>query len=95
MDFNYRDFMAKLEIPLQSDLLRPFANWPPRPLENDPLVLKTKTQIECRLERFFIPTACISVFDEKKDKGGQLGADWGGQFSADSPKTAKTKFKAN
>lgn len=47
-----------MEISLQSD--------PLRPLENDPLDLRIETYIECRLERFFIPTACISDSDERK-----------------------------
>ena len=47
-----------VEIPLQSD--------PLRPLENGPLDLRKETYIECRLERFFIPTACISDSYERK-----------------------------
>ena len=32
-----------MEIPLQSDPLRTVSNWPPRPLENDPLGLRLET----------------------------------------------------
>ena len=33
----------QMEIPLQSDPLRTVSNWPPRPLENDPLGLRLET----------------------------------------------------
>lgn len=35
-------------------------------LKVTPYVLKQKSSIESRLKRFFIPTACISVSDERK-----------------------------
>ena len=34
--------------------------------ESDTLVIDSKSYTECRLERFFISTACISLSDERK-----------------------------
>ena len=49
-----------------------------------------KSQTECWLVRFLSPIACIIDSDEGKDNGGQLGADWRGQFSVDSPSNINT-----
>jgi len=50
---NHFVFLSCVEIPLQSDPLRPFANRLPRSLENAPLVLKTKTKQNAGLCGFY------------------------------------------
>ena len=42
--------------------------------------MKVKSQTECRLERFFILSACISILDEKKSKGGSITCGKGGSI---------------
>ena len=49
----------RMEIPKESDPCWPLWKWSTFPMQSDPLVLKSKPWIECRLERFLIPTACI------------------------------------
>jgi len=60
------------------------------PKETDPLVLKRESQTECRLERFFILSACISILDEKKSKGGSITCGQGGSLYCGFSSRAKT-----